>query len=292
MSEKKILEVSDVTTYLRAIFEMDKKLSSSLRCYRGQANRDWDLKPSIMRGDLAANAESQVISELMLETPDEFLNDQSMFDKLVRARHYGLPTRLLDVSLNPLPALFFACNVKDESNADASVMVLDFDRSRVKFADSDVISLISNLSRLSDVERNSLIDGFKIFQADKKDNLTGALKDFRKIGSILRLNHFVCEEKPYFQNLIKPLDLFKYFFVYPKKNNRRLIAQSGAFVAAGLLQFKDIRSDSVKKFTIRIPAICKKSIISQLDILNINSRTMYPEIESVSSYIRDKWKSH
>jgi hypothetical protein len=282
--------VADVTSYLEAIFNFAKNSSSHLRCYRGQANKGWDLKPTVMRGDLVDNAESQVISELMLETPDEFQNDRSMFDKLVRARHYGLPTRLLDVSLNPLPALFFACSSKEEMNSDASVMVLDFERTRVKFADSDTVSLISNLSRLSDDERKSLLVEFEKFKKNREQDLADAQNKFRDSDAIKRLNHFVREEKPYFQNLIDPNDLFKYFFVYPRKNNRRLISQSGAFVAAGMLQFK-VSSTKIEKSIIHIPASSKKKIISQLDILNINSRTMYPEIGSISSYISDKWKS-
>ncbi|MFN2767667.1 FRG domain-containing protein, partial [Escherichia coli] len=95
----------------------------------------------------------QIFSELMVESPIEFNDDRLMFDKLVRAQHYGLPTRLLDVSLNPLVALYFAYNEEIQHNANGVVHLLDFAKNRVRFSDSDTISLISNLARLTDAEK-------------------------------------------------------------------------------------------------------------------------------------------
>lgn len=136
------LKAESVTAYLQLVFELPE-MKSGVRCYRGESDAKWKLKPSIMRG-VRSEAENHIFSELMLEAPAEFSNDKAMFDKLVRAPHYGLPTRLLDVSLNPLVGLYFACNEEQHHDKDGTVRVFDFIDKRVKFADSDTISLICN----------------------------------------------------------------------------------------------------------------------------------------------------
>lgn len=277
---KNTLEAGSVTTYLEKVFEL-RKMTGGARCYRGESDATWQLKPSILRG-VRSDAESHIFSELMLEAPTEFSNDRMMFDKLVRAQHYGLPTRLLDVSLNPLVGLYFACNEKQHHDKDGTVRIFSFIDKRVKFADSDTISLICNLARLSDAERSE-ISKAKIRHNDD-------VEAFRSIPAIERLLQFVRVEKPYFVNLIEPSDLFRYFFVHPVKNNRRVIAQSGAFIAAGLLKYKSPSSSvSYKLNTIKIKSTEKGKILNELDLININSRTMFTEVEFVSKYIKDKW---
>ncbi|WP_213939289.1 FRG domain-containing protein [Pseudomonas sp. dw_612] len=277
----------DINSYLEIIFQLSKK-NSGARCYRGQSNIAWKLKPSVMR-DLRSGAENQILSELLVEAPNEFGSDKSMFDKLVRAQHYSLPTRLLDVTLNPLVALYFACEGNENRKNSGQVQIFDFTKTRVKFADSDTISIICNLSRLSDLERTKIKEEYN--KHKKQTPWTDKeLNTFRNTEEIQRLMQFVKAEKSYFLDKVKPVDLFRYFFVYPSKNNKRVIAQSGAFIAAGLLEYNaPENSAGIKLKTITIPAESKIDVIKQLDTLNINSRTMFPEIESTSNYIKKKW---
>jgi hypothetical protein len=57
---------------------------------------------------------------------------------------------------------------------------------------------------------------------------------FNKNAVIQRLHQFIRSEKPYFLPIIDPIDLFKPYYVHPKMSNRRILAQSGAFILYGV----------------------------------------------------------
>ena len=81
--------------------------------FRGISDKDYDLTPGLARmKSLNADTEANLINDFLVRRPDAF-NGLTDFDIMSKMQHYGLPTRLLDFTLNPLVALYFACESKN-----------------------------------------------------------------------------------------------------------------------------------------------------------------------------------
>jgi len=78
--------------------------------YRGHRRADWRLRPVVHRG-FSHDAEVDMLQRFRLLTPTrspDCPESQDSASWLTLARHYGLPTRLLDWTESPLVAAFFA----------------------------------------------------------------------------------------------------------------------------------------------------------------------------------------
>ena len=102
--------VSSVNSYVSSL----KKEAGTL-FFRGHADPNYILRPSIMRTPRLLQNESEIYHELIINCPDDFEKCHTHLEKLVKMQHYGLPTRLLDITRNPLVALYFACESNPES---------------------------------------------------------------------------------------------------------------------------------------------------------------------------------
>lgn len=82
--------------------------------YRGQ-NCIKDLNPGIFRDPFSPGVvEHEMLHKASLHLWKELSSCSSFLEKLVFLQHYGMPTRLLDVTFNPLIALYFACNGEND----------------------------------------------------------------------------------------------------------------------------------------------------------------------------------
>ena len=76
--------------------------------------------PSIFRTPNGVEKEHLLFHDMVAHEPQSFSECKSTLDYLVQMQHYGLPTRLLDMTINPLVALYFACQSVDDVNAGIS----------------------------------------------------------------------------------------------------------------------------------------------------------------------------
>ena len=246
--------------------------------YRGHSNREkYKLEPSLYRLAQHVNSEHLLFRELLIANPADFSDDASTFEKLVRMQHYSMPTRLLDITSNPLMALYFAC--KSSPDKTGEVIILKVQRGEIKFFDSDTASCIANLARLP---------------KNDKDLINFALDQiaFNESLPITRLLHFVREEKPYFLGKISPPDLKRVVCVKGKMTNNRISSQSGAFLLFGLdATLPEAGNEDISVDRISIKASEKAKIIRELDGLNINESTVFPYIENSAKYMAKKYES-
>ena len=266
------MEVFRLIDFIKSLTKYDVSPSSEeFIFYRGHSDKNYDLIPSIYRAGYILK-EDILFKEVIKRRPDEFQNLKSTFDKLVKMQHYGIPTRLIDITTNPLVALYFACKHNHDKNGELIVFVTD--KKNVKYSDSDTVSVLSNLARRP---------------IDFEIKTSGNIKDFNAQKSISYLLHEIKEEKPYFQNIINSTHLDKVYVVKAKHDNLRIIKQAGEFLIFGINMCK-IDSAQIEKEWIKlkyeIPAGSKQLILEELEIIGIDESTLFPELENQANELK------
>jgi len=246
--------------------------------YRGHADSSYLLEPSIYRDDGYLENEHVFYREFVARNPNNFTDCKYAIDYLVMMQHYELPTRLLDLTTNPLIALFFACHTLSDTKGinltKGEVIVFKIPNDEIKYYDSDTVSVIANISKInSDFY-------YKAYRNTKR---------FNDKACIQLLKHEIGMEKPHFQPIIKSDHLKSVVCVKTKRSNPRIQNQSGPFLLFGV-QGKAKKMASLKSQWLHCGnslMICSpKDILNQLAVIGIDGSFVYPEMQNYAKVLK------
>ena len=235
--------------------------------FRGLSKTSYVSLPSIYRNDSLISNEDRLYHEAIRRNPTEFPDEMNTFDKLVKMQHYELPTRLLDITTNPLVALYFAC--KDNLRFNGSVLMYPILQEDIQYYDSDLVSILANIAKRSKT--------FTMYPEESEDEWRGFIRDIEN-------------ESPNAKNLIDKHIVPGTLCVLPKLNNNRIINQDGAFFIFGINHTKKqpARLPDLPNI-ITIKASAKQSILEELDLMGINEASLFPETDKVMRQIKEEF---
>jgi len=258
--------------------------------FRGQNNKHYSVLPSIARPTGSSELilqEHKMVNEFLYKKPREFEGMNSSFNILAKMQHYGLPTRLLDITKNPLVALYFASEPVEEKNEllDGEVLFFICGTQHLNYSTSLDAILLSSFYK----ERlNSYID----------------LEDF--VFGDTRIEEMVSkrfESDGNYDYLANRME--SYVFVLPNYYDDRQIRQSSAFVLFPNKLEKFTTEDGKNNYIIRpsisdiksrvtelmesriiIKAKSKTKIRAQLSMVGINEEFLFPDMDRVADNIQ------
>ena len=291
------MEISSVQQYLDVIESLKSNYTYSVNIapcpmfgqqtytprliYRGHGNHaGYKLIPGIFRWkQISYGHYSSEYSQLEHNILYDFITEACRFmpsisvdnipEWLEVAQHFGVPTRLLDFTQNPLVALYFACS--DLQNVEASVCIINETAyNKVFFGENAVVSAVKSQYYVSKI----IMD------------------------EVVQQNYLSHDDPQYIQYpwLYKPYYL-----------EERMNMQSSVFMLWGAQRqeltyfmqseyWMSNENNPPNKETgiiahILIPGNKKAEIIEQLNLCGINEKFIYPGLDGVGRFIKKKYSA-
>ncbi len=199
---------------------------------------------------------------------------------------------MLDISRNPLVALF---NVCEDLETTGRLHVFSVPRVMIKPFSSDTVRVIANFAKLSHFEQNVLL-GTEDW-SERWDSAPSPAWNYSPI--MQRLYDLIRQEKPVFQEIIDPRDLFRVLVVEPQQLFARIRAQSGAFLLSAF--HKRFEREQILKWNAGIPTYGhfvftvkeenKERISEELQLLSVTRESLYPGLDAAAKSVTDAYST-
>jgi FRG domain len=147
------VEIGDLTSLEQALLEINDRFDGLFPLWRGHANIDWKLQAEVFRPrlDKGAYDEQSLLLNFMALAESRYQRCPRNDDRsawLTLARHYGLPTRLLDWSMSPLVALYFAIQNDNHDKVDGCLWALNGSGLNLQMTEGGVRALFTGTEPL------------------------------------------------------------------------------------------------------------------------------------------------
>ena len=311
MRDNNYMEINNnigcISDYLSIISELNNSYTtqgmSNTPCsckflYRGISNKEYMLIPAILRethdigitiNDFIDNkkyttysSEKDILRDFISQACAYIKEDptQCLFKWAEYAQHYGVPTRFLDWTDNPLVALYFACkedkpDYKQKENEGiggkhAAVWMLHLHNYR-RFANRD------NNNDSSDQKKK-----FTIYEAINKIYEKEILFEYPLVYRPYYADLRMSAQSSMFMVWGRKEEPFDSFF--SKDNRMRSNKDDDGSRGFGTKQFDEMI------FDFHIFSDRKQPILRELDLCGINERTLFPGLDGTGRYIEMKYR--
>lgn len=280
---------------------------SEIEFYRGHSNKEWKLMPTINRNCML-DFEEELINEFVRRRPDEFSESNGLFNVIAKMQHYGLHTRLLDITENPAVALYFACC----DNFDKDGEIFTFQKSLDEVENNEVANIIAEFYiRFNDSRVDCAIEDYYNYLIGKYNmkNIRKALyyilngyycicrpriigeRILRQAGSFMMVTNKSVIKKEYINNeeVKKRIENLKQYERVSQENIKdsrflRVIKSVHDYTEAHI-------KNEQEGYRYIIKAEDKKDIMSQLKTIGIKKSFLFPELNNEGMDVMEEYLS-
>ncbi|MBR6509314.1 MAG: FRG domain-containing protein [Clostridia bacterium] len=247
----RIETINTIDELLNFITELSLKHGQRL-WFRGVANKEWDLIPSIQRSSDRMASERFITNDFYIKAKQvmKYAPDKKNYSAWMSImQHFGLPTRLLDWSSSPLVATFFAVEeYKKYPQADACVWVL-------------APGLLNKAEGFGDC----------IYPVDAVTAQNMLLPAFKERGQVIELED-------------------KILACHSTENNLRMYSQQANFTIHNSQKRLTSICDSDTLYKIIIPSKERGRLLYNLEIFGITESFIYPDLDHISNDLKRAYR--